>query len=319
MNIEIITTANEKLNESGFGSLSSCSSILEAVIKMGHNVLLNLYETKNDLRNTVMRKPDLVILAVKYIITEDGETIWLSEFFAENGINFSGSSKDTLMFDSDKVLAKSYLKDKGIGTPRYFTAAPEEYKRDYDIPINYPLFLKPINSVNYNCEDEYSLVNNFTEFENKVLSLHNLYNVPILVEEYIDGQDYTVSIIKAQDGNILVCAVEILEPKLEKSIMVLGEEVKKQKKKKLVSIEDKVIKNRVENLAIDAYIDLKIRDFGQINIKKNKSGDCLFMQVNLVPDMTNGTSRFLEAFTIEQGLNYNEVIGLMVDEGISRV
>ena len=240
-------------------------------------------------------------------------------FFLENGINFSGSSKDTLMFGADKVLAKSYLKDKGIRTPRYFTAVPGEYKRDYDIPINYPLFLKPIHSINNNGKDELSTVNNFTEFENKVLSLYDLYNVPVLVEEYLDGQEFTVSIIKAKDGDMLVSAIEILAPKPDKNIMFLNEEVKKDNTKKIINIEDKIIKNSVKNLAIDAYIDLNIRDFGQIDINSNKSGHCFFMQANLVPQMTNGNSRFTEAFAMELGLSYDEVIELIVDEGISRV
>lgn len=319
MKIEIITTKDETSRESGFGTLKTCNSILHSINSMGHNVLLQICHTKEQLNEVVKRKPDLVILAVKYIITEDGETLWLSEFFVENGINFSGSLKDILMFDSDKVLAKSYLKDKGISTPRYFTAVPGEYKRDYDIPINYPLFLKPIDSANCNNKNELSLVKNFSEFENKVSSLYNLYNAPVLVEEYLDGEDFTVSIIKAQDGGMLVSAIEIAAPTLDKNIMILDKEVKKENPKKLLSIADKITKNRVKNLAIDAYIDLKIRDFGQIDIKTNKSGHCFFMQANLLPDMTNGASRFTEAFTMELGLSYDEIIEFIIDEGISRV
>lgn len=316
MNIEIITTKNETLQERGFGTVKTCNSILHSINSMGHNVILEICQTTKELNEVVKRKPDLVILAVKYIITEDGETIWLSEFFLENGINFSGSFKDTLMFASDKVLAKSHLKDKGISTPRYFTAIPGEHKRDYDIPINYPLFLKPINSLYHNSTEESLPVNNFTEFENKVLSLYNLYNVPVLVEEYLDGQEFTVSIIKARDGNMLVSAIETIAAKLNKSARTLE---KKTYNKQLVNIEDKVIKNRVKNLAIDAYIDLNIRDFGQIDINTNKSGHCFFMQANPVPGMTSGISNFPEAFAMELGLSYDDIIELIVDEGISRV
>lgn len=317
MKIEILTTKDETLIESGFGTLKACDSILHSIESMGHNVILNVCQTIEHLNEIVKRKPDLVVLAVKYIATEDGETIWLSEFFVENGINFSGSLKDTMTFDSDKVLAKAYLKDKGVRTPRYFTAVPGEYKRDYDIPISYPLFLKPMHSAN-DAKDEFSYVNNFTEFENKISSLHNLYNAPVLVEEYLDGQDFTVSIIKAQNGEMLVSAIEIKTPIVERNIRMLDEAVKKENNKILISIEDKVTRNRVENLAIDAYIDLEIRDFGQIEIKTNKSGDCFFMQANLVPDMRNTTSRFTEAFKIELGLSYDEIVELIVDEGISR-
>ena len=318
MNIEIIIATNEEVKESGFGSLEACNQVLESVSKMGHNVVLTLCENLEHINDVVKRKPDLVLLALKYIVT-DGKTIWLSEFFEQNNINFSGSLKDALMYDSDKVLAKAYLKDKGISTPRYFTAVPGEYNRDYDIPINYPLFLKPIHSANYNDKDALALVKNFKEFENKVLSLYTSYKVPVLVEEYLDGKDFSVSIIKAEDGDMLVSAIEVVPPKQDKSIMFLNEEIKKEKHKTLAKIEDKLTKSRVENLAIDAYIDLDIRDFGQIHIKTNKSGHCYFMQANLVPNMTKGSSYFTEAFTMEIGLSYNEIIEFIVNEGIRRV
>lgn len=318
MNIEIITTEDETSRENGFGTLKTCKGILDSINSIGHSATLHICQTIEDLNDVVTRKPDLVILAVKNIITVDEETIWLSEFFTEKGINFSGSSKNTLVFGSDKVLAKSYLKDKGISTPRYFTAVPGEYKRDYDIPINYPLFLKPVHNLKYNFKDVSSTVNNFTEFENQVSSLYSLYKAPVLVEEYLDGQDFTVSIIKAKDGDMLVSAIEILAHQLDKRTIFSDEEVQKNKSRKLVSIKNKVIMNRVKDLAIDAYIDLNIRDFGQIDIKTNKSGHCFFMQANLLPSMTNGSSRFTEAFTIELGLSYNEVIKLIVDEGTCR-
>lgn len=318
MNIEIITTQNEKLEESGFGTIETCNNILHSINSIGHSATLDICQTMQDLMDVVKRKPDLVILAVKYIITEDGEIIWLSEFFLENGINFSGSTRDALVFGSDKVLAKAYLKEKGINTPRYFTAVPGEYKRDYDIPFNYPLFLKTINSENINDIENSSFVNNFTEFEAKVSSLYSLHKSAVLVEEYLDGQEFSVSIIKAKGGDMLVSAIEVVAPKVEKNRMNIYKEIEKDNIKKLIKIEDEVIKNRVKNLAIDAYIDLDIRDFGQIDINTNNSGHCFFMQANLLPEMTNGISRFTEAFTMDVGISYDEIIELIVDEGISR-
>jgi len=319
LNIEIITTKDENSAESGFGTIKTCNSLSDSINLMGHNVIIDICQTLEELKKVVERKPDLVILAVKHILSKDGKIIWLSEFFAENKINFSGSLKDTLMFGSDKVLAKSYLKDKGISTPRYFTAIPGEYTRDYDIPINYPLILKPIHTGNYNYKEEYTPVCNFAEFESQVLSLHALFKVPVLVEEYLDGQDFIVSIIKAKNGEMLVSAIELVTAKPDKRMLLLDEVAKKENIKELIHIEDKVIRNRVKNLAIDAYIDLQIRDFGQIDIKSNKSGHCYFMQANLLPSMTEEMSYFLKAFNMELGLSYDEVIGLIVDEGISRV
>ena len=42
MHIEIITTPNEALKESGFGSLAACTSVLNAIKRMGYSASLNV-------------------------------------------------------------------------------------------------------------------------------------------------------------------------------------------------------------------------------------------------------------------------------------
>ena len=156
MKIEILTTPNDALKETGFGTRSACNSVLDSVNRMGHTVSLTVCKTLNDLHDVVRRKPDFVVLAVKYIVVENEEKIWLSEFFFENEIAFSGSSRSVLEFDSNKVLAKSHLGSKGIKTADFFTAVPGQYKRESDLPIIFPLFLKPQDAANGNGVDDLS-------------------------------------------------------------------------------------------------------------------------------------------------------------------
>ena len=122
MQIEIISTPNEALKESGFGTQVACNSVLSAIQEMGHCTRLSICRTKDDLDDVVKRKPDLVILAVKYVSVVSDDDIWLSDYFTHNNINFTGSKKDVLEFDSNKVLAKTHLTNKGIKTANYFMA-----------------------------------------------------------------------------------------------------------------------------------------------------------------------------------------------------
>lgn len=318
MNIEIITTQNKAIKETEFVAIQACKSILDSINKVGHTTKLSICNTIEDIQDVVNRKPDLVILAVKYITIKDEDDIWLSEFFEKNCINYSGSSRETLKFDSDKVLAKSYLRDKGISTARFFTAIPGEYKRDNDLPINYPLFLKPSDSSIGNGIDNFSFVNNFAEFESKVSSLYDLHQIPVLVEEYLDGQEFTVAIIKTKDDELLISSIEVIPRKSNNGLRIFGEKVKKDDIEKLIKIEDNIMMNSVNKLAIDAYMDLGIRDFGQIDIKTNKSGHCFFMEANMLPAITNGAGYFSQACEMESMINYDKVIRLIVDEGMSR-
>ena len=319
MQIEIVTTPNEKLKETGFGKLNACNSVLNAIVKMGYTVKLNVCKTLEDLDEIVNRKPDLVILAVKYLSIHNDHNIWLSEYFSSHAINFSGSTREVLEFDSNKVLAKMHLNNKGIKTAKYFIATPEEYDGESNLPIKFPLFLKPLDAANGNGIDDLSYVTNFTDYKSKISSLYKIFNQPVLAEEYLDGREFTVAIIKKGNEELIVSAVEAIPPTSTHGLRILGAQTKKNDSESLIEIVDIDVKNRVTKLAVDAFVNLGIRDFGRIDIKTNQSGDCFFMEANLVPGMTSGTSYFPKACKIEHELTYDMVIQLITEEGISRV
>lgn len=318
MKIEIITIDNKDLKETGFGALASCTSIQDALKRMGHECTLNMCQTREDLEVIVQRKPDLVIPAVKYLPLPNGDAIWLSEYFAHNDINFSGSSREVLKYDSDKVFAKAHLRTKGIRTANYFTATPGQYSGDVDLPIDFPLFLKPTDSANGNGIDDLSFVTNFAEFEEKVLSLNDAFDIPVLAETYLDGPEYTVAVIKTLNGELLVAPIEIVPEQSGNGLRILGEQAKRDDSEQLTKARDNDLTDKVRQLAIDVFMALGIRDFGRIDIKTNSAGQCFFMEANLVPGMTCDSSYFPRACEIEHGLGYDEVIALMLEEGLGR-
>ena len=318
MHIEIITTPNETLKESGFGTLKACNSVFEAIQRMGYSARLSVCKTKDDLEEVVKRKPELVILSVKYIPVKNEDDIWLSDYFSQHAVNFTGSSREVLEFDSNKVLAKTHLTNKGIKTANYFIAIPGQYKNESDLPITFPLFLKPLDAANGNGIDDLSFVTNFTDYESKVASLYDSFNQPILVEEYLDGREFTVAVIKTRNEKLIVSAVEVIPPTSTHGLRILGAQTKKDDSEKLIEIVDDEVKNRVTTLAIDAFNTLGVRDFGRIDIKTNNHGECFFMEANLVPGMTYGSSYFPEACDIAHEFAYDKVIELLLAGGLAR-
>jgi D-alanine-D-alanine ligase len=242
----------------------------------------------------------------------------LSDYFTQHGINFTGSSREVLKFDSNKVLAKTHLANKGVKTANYFIATPDQYKKENDLPVAFPLFIKPLDAANGNGIDDLSFVTNFTDYKSKVMSLFDTFNQPVLVEEYLDGREFTVAVIRTHNKRLVISAVEVIPPTSSHGLRILGSQVKKDDSEKLIPIVDSDIKNRVTTLAIDVFNTLGIRDFGRIDIKTNNHGDCFFMEANLVPGMTYGSSYFPEACGIAHEYSYNKVIELLLDGGLAR-
>ena len=319
MRIEIVTTPNESLKESGFGALKACTSVLEAIQKMRHSVRLNMCETQEDLFAVVKRQPDLVVSAVKYIPVMNEGDVWLADYFSRHGINFTGSQRETLKFDSNKVLAKLHLINKGIRTASYFIAIPGQYKNESELPITFPLFLKPLDAANGNGIDDLSFVGNFEDYESKLASLYGSFNQPVLAEEYLDGREFTVAVIKTLNGKLVVSAIEVIPPASSNGLRILGAKTKIDDSEELIRIDDDRMRDKVSVLAVDAFNALGVRDFGRIDVKTNARGECFFMEANLVPGMTFGSSYFPEACNIVHDLDYGQVVELLLAGALSRV
>lgn len=318
MKIEIITSRNSKLKETGFGSLLACGDVLDSIERMGHSVSVAICETLEDLESVVRRAPDLVVLAAKYMPIEGREDMWFSEYFEQNHITFSGSNRETLKYDSDKVFAKERLTNLGIKTAKYFTAIPDQYRSEEELPILFPLFLKPLDAANGNGIDDSSFVENFSEFREKVLSLYKIYKQPVLVEEYLSGKEFTVAIIKNRGGEISISAIEIAPPESSGGLKILGAAAKMSDTETLKKIERHDM-DSVNELAVASFQGLGARGFGRIDVKMDGLGICYFMEANLVPGMNHGTSYFPRACEIENKMSYDDVIKFILDECLQRV
>ena len=319
MNIEIVTTLYGALKEEGFGSLDTCKNVSRAIRNSGHVVGLNVCRHEHDLLRVVDKGPDLVLLAAKSLSVNDGNDIWLSEYFENHGINFTGSLISAIDFDSDKVLAKLHLNKHGVKTPKFFTARPGQFDSSHELPISFPLFLKPLDSANGTGIHISSLVNNFEEFQRKLLPLSENFGQTVLVEEYLDGPEFTCALIKSNRHGLSVSVMEILPPQSKNEVRNPGEQVKEDKTEKLTKIEYSKLISNIRQLAIVVFHHLGIRDFGRIDIKTNRLGECFFMKADLVPGMAPGSSYFPKTCQTAQNISYDRVVQLIIEGGVGRV
>lgn len=317
--IEVVTTETAGMKETGFGSVETCQKVCDVLKSRYTRVHFSQLQSKRELERIVASKPDLVVLCVKYIVDEERNAkIWLSDYFSRYGIQHTGSGRAALEFDSDKSKAKIALMENGLATAKFFLAQPGLFVAEAHLPVPLPLFVKPLDAANGNGIDENSLVHDFAGYEAKVEEIFTAYGVVALVEEVLPGREFTVAVFddRAQSRRQIL-PVEIVAPENTKGDRVLGHEAKSSNMEKLSKVEDPAF-TAVSVLASKVFSVLGARDFGRIDVKMDVHGVPHFIETNLVPGMTPGTSYFPRACDIDGTMSYESVALKIVELALSR-
>ena len=275
-----------------------------------------------DLEILSNKTPDLVFVGAspkRITLYENGQsnTVWLSKFLEDNSLAFTGSNINAILLDSYKSNAKMAIQNAGIKTADYFSAKPNQYSSTDTLPIEYPLFIKPPNSGGGKGIDKYSVVHNFNDFEQKILSVATVFKTDSLVEEYLHGREFTVAILTNYvTDTMMAMPVEIITEKNSRGDRIVGSNVKKNDKEKVQAIEDSILRQSLSDFAVNSFRALNAKDYGRIDIRMDKSGTLHFLEANLRPGLGGGY--FTRACWINQKIPYNDVISNIVSLALNK-
>lgn len=103
------------------------------------------------------------------------------------------------LYDPTKELMKYVAHCEGIQTPGYFIIDQPEDIEKAEKYLSYPMFIKPAKAGDSLGIDENSVLYSKQDLLKKVVEIFNEYG-PLMVEEYIDGREFTVLVAANPDG-----------------------------------------------------------------------------------------------------------------------
>jgi len=287
--IEIVGSSNLRLSAISIGSAKTVKEVLD---KHYAKVSITMIDSLHDLEQLVLRRPDLVILGMKSILLEpeksydDSRKLWLSDYLKKYGVNFTGSETEALKMEFDKPIAKQTVTDAGLESSSFFVSKIGYHKPLHS--LNYPLFVKPCDRGASKGIDEDSVVYNQSQLESKIESIHRLYASDALVEEYLEGREFSVAVIAQPNSNkFLTLPIEITSPADTKGNSFLSENVKELDTEVVLAVTDQRIKEDIEALAMGVFKALGSRDYGRIDMRLNSRGVPSFIEANLMPGLSN--------------------------------
>jgi D-alanine-D-alanine ligase len=108
-------------------------------------------------------------------------------------IPYTGSAPLTLALCLNKARAKQVLSYCSIPTPAFVVI--ESLSKDIEADLNFPLIVKPLYEGSSKGIRDDSIVRSTEELRGKVSLVIEEYGQPALVEEYLEGREFTVALL----------------------------------------------------------------------------------------------------------------------------
>lgn len=320
--IEIVTSTKRGLSSMGLKSARATRAVLARHYTQARVTIVN---SLPDLDALIARRPDVVFLGMKFLPSnpalglDDPCKIWLNECLNDAGIVCTGSDYRAHELEVNKELAKQRVRQAGLKTARFCTIMADESVAQDDVPLAYPLFVKPSNRGGGLGVDADSLVYTFTQLWSKVRRLADELGSDALIEEYLPGREFSVGILKDVESNDYhVMPLELVAPKNDSGARFLSAQVKSADTERHFAVTDAALRASINTLAMDVFRALGARDYGRIDIRLDAAGTPHFLEANLVPSLLEGYGNFPKACRLILGLEYESMILRIVALALSR-
>ena len=231
------------------------------------------------------------------------------------GMNFTytGSTAEVIELSWDKDRAKRVLSRRGILTPfwrRYESS-------DIDDWVDFPAIVKPAHEhCSFGVTPE-SVVTDHHELRGRVEHVLDVLGQPALVEQFIDGREFHVSLFG--NGRVKVLppaemdftAFEEMRDRLctYDSKFTPGSRHYNGIQLRLPPMLTEDESRRLNRIATAAYSAIGCRDYGRVDVRL-KDGLFYVLDVNPNPDISSDTS--LVAAAEEAGYSYGEMLSRLV-------
>jgi D-alanine-D-alanine ligase len=232
------------------------------------------------------------------------------------GIPYTGAPAIALANCQSKFLTKKLLNYHGIKTARFnlFKKIPEKLKPE----TKYPVIVKPAyEDASVGIENE-SIVYNTDALLKRIEYVFKHFNQPALVEEFIEGREFNVSVM----GDLKLKVLPISEIDFSKMPDNLHNIVSYQAKwdphhesyHKTIPIcpakISKKLEDKLKQTAISAFKIMGTRDYARVDMRVTNDDEVYVLEVNPNPDLTEGAGFMRSANTA--GMSYAQALKKIV-------
>ena len=239
------------------------------------------------------------------------------------GVPYTGCGPGELYLCQDKALTKKILAYEGIAYPR-FAVFPRGGGFETGGNLRMPLFVKPLRAdASIGVDESRSLVRDARALMRRVLDIHDQVNDAALAEEFIEGRELYVAIV----GNDEPEALPIIEMDFsglpDGAPHVLGQRSKfdegsleYQGTRAIVAELPDELRARVQEISLDAYRALGVRDYGRVDLRVTGAGEIYVIEVNASCYLEERSELAMAA--LAAGVDYTTLVNRIAELAVER-
>lgn len=297
--------------------------VAEVLVKLGHEPLMHEIDgTTRSLLALARIECDLVFNFCESFAGDDTADFKVAAFLELIGKKYTGSGTHGLMLAQDKAIAKKIFAFHGIHTPVF--AKSYRGRLDFSHDLQFPVIVKPAREDGSIGIEFSAVVRSIRELMERMDWLHQHFDSPVLIEEYIEGREMYVGII----GNDKPEALPVIELDLSKlpegTPRIAAAEVKwgkgtkayRDTKSAVATDLSEETSALLQQTAIAAYQALELRDYGRIDMRLDSEGRVHVIEANPNPWLASRAEFAMAAR--KSGRTYTQLVEEIVELAMAR-
>lgn len=296
--------------------------VYQVILKSGHVPTYFPVKDLNQILDTIDQvAPDLIFNLCEGFQGKTHHEMFVAGIWELLEIPYTGNSPLTLGLAQDKVLSKRLFEAMGIATPK-FQVYSETPAGTF---LNYPLIAKPSREdASLGIMHGNAIIHDFDSLKNRVAELLKKYQQPILVEEFIQGREFNISVLGNHPPRVIAISEISFAELDEKTPHITSYEAKwlpdhplYQKTPAICPAQiDSELKQRLEAVALQVYNVLHGRDYGRVDTRADAEGNIFVLEYNPNPDISPDAG-FVNALKAA-GIRYKDFVELLIEEALTR-
>jgi D-alanine-D-alanine ligase len=302
-----------------YDSLETVDAIAKAIEAQHHSVV-KLGGGREFLSNIMCQRVDLVFNIAEGLGNYRSREAQAPSVLEMLGVPYSGSDPLCLAVSLEKPLAKRLVSFSGVATPRWQVVSDTRQLKEVEwSQFSLPAFAKPAHEGSSKGIRMTSRLENSQQIVEAVTGLLEYYQQPVMVEEFISGEEVTVGVI----GNSPPKVVGIMRvvPRKKTDYFVYSLEVKRDWESLLTyecpALLGKGVLQDIADSSLKAYEALGCRDFARMDFRIGPDGTPYFLEINPLPGL-NPKSGDLPIMAGKMGWTYEALISAVLNAALQR-